>query len=925
MKLFHCVFYTLPFWLLAGPLPTSAQSARQVAATARVHGRAETAATVALKGHVPEWANAATDAGPINPSLQLNKLHLTLSRSAAVEAAFDQLLADQQNPASPRYHQWLTPEQNAEQYGIAPGDLQAVTDWLAAMGLHVDNIAAGGLFITFSGPAITVERAFATSLHNFSHAGTQRFAPVVEPSVPAALSSVILSIDGLSEQMAHLQSSVRALPGGDSVQRKDYGSPQPNFTRGGGAHYLAPGDFNTIYDINPVHSAGYTGSGYHVANLIDSRIATSDIDGFNSIFGLSVAQPNQIVLPGQADPGVKFASEGEADLDVQRILGTAPGVTVDLLVMNSLSFSNIFSALQYEIGTLNDPIVSMSFGACNSGSTSTSSQFDSYFKTGAAQGISFFVSSGDNAAADCDAGSDSIPATQVLSTNLICASSYVTCVGGTQFAEGSGSYWGSTNDTTQTSATGYIPEGVWNEPTTGSGSNMKYQAAGGGGGVTKFPKPSWQTGLGVPSDGVRDVPDLSFSASLHDGYLVCQGDVGNVCSAGQFLSIVYGTSASAPGMAGIAALFDQRMGARQGNVNPLLYSLAAKTTNVFHDATPATSGVIDCSTATPSICNNSTPSANALTGGLAGYTLTPGYDLATGLGSLDVANFLSTAADSTAATVADATVSLTASAAPITTSQTVTFTATIVASTSSTPTGTVQFYANGARLGSAIAITAGKATTSAQSFSAEGTYSITAVYSGDSALSSASSTALSLVVASPTTSFALSPAARTLTLASGSTTGGTNAIRVAASSSFAGTVALACSLTTSAAAYQPTCSIAPGSVTVAANGTVSALVTLSTTSPHTSSLPAPGATSGIALAAFLALMPFRRRRNLRPLLALLLLTAGLSTLTGCGKGGTLGMTSSTTTPPGSAGTYTVTVTGTSNNATASTSFTLVVD
>lgn len=269
-----------------------------------------------------------------------------------------------------------------------------------------------------------------------------------------------------------------------------------------------------------------------MANLIDSRIAAADIAGFNSVFGLAVTQPNQIVIPGQTDPGIKSDSEGEAALDVQRILGTAPGVTVDLLVMNSLSFSNIYSALQYEVGTLNDPVVNMSFGACNSGSSSQSTAFDSYFKTGAAQGISFFVSSGDNGAADCDAGSSTVPTTQMLATNLICASSYVTCVGGTQFAEGSGSYWNSSNTSTRSSAKGYIPEGAWNEPSYTSNGKTTYQASGTGGGVTKFAKPSWQTGTGVPADGVRDVPDLSFSASLHDGYLVCQADAGNDCSSG---------------------------------------------------------------------------------------------------------------------------------------------------------------------------------------------------------------------------------------------------------------------------------------------------------------------------------------------------------------------------------------------------------
>jgi pseudomonalisin len=174
-----------------------------------------------------------------------------------------------------------------------------------------------------------------------------------------------------------------------------------------------------------------------------------------------------------------------------------------------------------------------------------------------------------------------------------------------------------------------------------------YQVAAGGGGASAYiGKPSWQSGLGVPADGFRDVPDVSFTAADHDGYLGCFAAGGGSCvssPSGTQITVFSGTSAAAPGMAGIAALLNTKMGSAQGNLNPVLYRLAASTPGAFHDVTLASSGVSGCVAASPSMCNNSTPGVGTLTGGLAGYLVGAGYDQATGLGSLDVANFLAAA------------------------------------------------------------------------------------------------------------------------------------------------------------------------------------------------------------------------------------------------------------------------------------------
>ena len=387
-------------------------------------------------------------------------------------------------------------------------------------------------------------------------------------------------------------------------------------------------------------------------------MAATDISQFESLTGLPTAQPNVIVPTGGIDPGTTSGGDqDEATLDVDRVMGTAPGAGVDLVVSgDSRTVSGIYTAAAYEVNTLVDPVMSISFGDCeaNAGQQGVS-VWDTLFSAAAAEGISVMVSSGDSGAAGCDGDSNTLPLTQKASINYICSSSYATCVGGTEFADTSsaGSYWSTQNGSGESSAVGYIPEGAWNEPTSGTG---KYVAAGTGGGASAYiAKPSWQTGTGVPQDGKRDVPDVSLSSAVHDGYLACLAYAGGDCSQQKF-EVFGGTSAAAPAMAGIVALMNTATGSAAGNVNPLLYQLAANGANgVFHDVTETTTGVSGCSVSVPSMCNNSTPSAAGLTGGLAGFEVATGFDQSTGWGSVDAAKLIAAAMTSGGSSGAPAT------------------------------------------------------------------------------------------------------------------------------------------------------------------------------------------------------------------------------------------------------------------------------
>ncbi len=429
------------------------------------------------------------------------------------------------------------------------------------------------------------------------------------------------------------------------------------------SHFITPNDFAVLYDIASVYTAGNEGAtvgskAQRVAIIGESRVLASDISNFESIAGLPSVQPN-VVLAG-TDPGIAtgknvgFASE--ATLDVDRVIGTAPAAQVDLVISaDSATDNGVDIAMAYNIDTLRDPIMTISFGSCEAqNGISETDYLNSQFETAASEGISTFVSADDSGVAGCDTPFAAVTAAetpQVASINVLCASGYVTCVGGTEFNDAldPSVYWSSTNaNNGYESALSYIPEGAWNESSSvNSGGGTVYQVAAGGGGVSAFiAKPGWQKGVGVPGDGFRDVPDVSFTAADHDGYLGCFAAGGGSCvstSSGTEITVFSGTSAAAPGMAGIAALLNTRMGGPQGNLNSMLYRLAASTPAAFHDVTVGTSGVAGCAAATPSMCNNSTPGETSLVGGLAGYLVGTGYDQATGLGSLDVANFLAAA------------------------------------------------------------------------------------------------------------------------------------------------------------------------------------------------------------------------------------------------------------------------------------------
>lgn len=601
-----------------------------------------------LRNHHPSWASPANDAGPVPADVRLNQLTLVLARTADRQAALERLLADQQNPASPEYHRWLTPAEVGRRFGPSDRDLESLRAWLESEGLHVTWVAPSRMFLGFGGTAAEVNRAFQVELHNYRVGGELRRSVASDPTIPQAVAPVIKAVRGLYTIADRPMHQAHLMP-----------ADAPDLSVGNGT-YIGPQDFATIYDLPP----NVTGAGVTIGIVGWSRVNMADLDAFRQWTGSSFPDPAEVVPTayGGTDPGDPYttqqscsdclAAQEEATLDVQRAGSVAQGANL-LLVVSSASSANdgIGADAQYLIQSSPAPaqIVNISFGDCETeAGPSGVSYWNSLFEQAAAEGISVIVSSGDSGPAGCDNSFATPPAsTQPISPNYICSSQYATCVGGTEFSDSAsrGDYWSSNSGSPLGTALGYIPEGAWNEPLNADGQP---QIAASGGGVSSYvATPAWQRGIaGVPAaDAGRYTPDVSFSSSCREGYFGCMAAGGGSCVAGSTggysFEVFCGTSAAAPGMAGIAALLDERMnGVGQGNLNPELYGIPSAVPSAVHDVTPASSGVTNCTLGTPSPCNNSLPSATGLSGGQAGYLVGAGYDPVTGLGSLDVQRFL---------------------------------------------------------------------------------------------------------------------------------------------------------------------------------------------------------------------------------------------------------------------------------------------
>ena len=574
----------------------------------RITGPVDHYQTVAVPGHLNPLARAEADQGAVSPDFELPGVTLVIQRTARQQQDLKQLLAAQQDPSSRLFHKWLQPEQFAQRFGPGAQDVATLRQWLESQGFHIKAIARGQGFIRFDGTAAQVRQAFGTDIHQYLVNGRRHYANAGEPSLPGNLVPVVMGIQGLDDfgpQPHHLR-FVQAKTG-------------PHYSFGNGSNALAPGDLSTIYDLGAAYGEGWKGDGQTIVVIGESDVAVSDVALYRSTFSLESLPGFTVVYPDK-DPGTVTTPQNwalEATMDLELAGATAPGAQ---LVLDA--DANVWNALADAVDNFRGQVISMSFGICEAQvSAFSAASYQAMAEQANAEGITLVASAGDSGGAGCDSGGSAVPVAQSpgAAVQIPASLPQVTGVGGTEFDENGGSYWGPGSSNGGT-AISYIPETTWNDIST---LNALY--AGGGGVSTRFVKPAWQSNL-TPADLFRDVPDIALSASTsHDGYVIAMN--GTLSTAAQTPYTVGGTSAGAPVFAGIVAVLNSGVyDDGSGNINPILYATAAgakygytSQTPAFHDITRGNNAV------------------SVTGGGSYGYDAAIGYDQATGLGSVDVA------------------------------------------------------------------------------------------------------------------------------------------------------------------------------------------------------------------------------------------------------------------------------------------------
>jgi hypothetical protein len=774
---------------------------------ARIVWPIDNSSRVAIPQSHLAWINRAIDLGPLDESLPLDRMVLLLKRSPEQQQALDALLVSQQTKGSSDYHAWLTPQQFGRRFGPAPEDLAQITSWLQQQGFRIDSVAGGGMWIEFSGTAGQVNAAFHAQMHRYQINGANHIANSADISIPAALSPVVRGLslhDFFAKPMlAHIQTS-----------------SGPQITAPwNGAHAIIPGDFAIIYDLSSLYKAGLNGAGQTIAVVGESDINLTDIATFQSVFGLPSNSPT--IIHNGFDPGedVNAGYGLEASIDTEWASAVAPGASIDLVVSAPAQATDgaALSAL-YIVDQNLAQIVSVSFGECEQDlGADGNALWSALWEQAAAQGMSVFVASGDQGSVTCNSdGLNLLTGYGPDSVNGLASTPFNTAVGGTEFYETvnggvNATFWNTANASNLSSVTGYIPETVWNEscddkyniyllqqcPTT-----LPSLGAGGGGPSTIYPAPSWQTlnvtGLNTlatyslpnqPGVAPRGVPDVSLDAAgIHDGYLLCftakpatpDCQLSNgVLAQTTFQNEAGGTSFSAPEFAGIMAIVNQAeqtvkspsptpvTDGRQGLANYTLYALAAAETytdcNSSTRTNPAQPAPAGCVFNDITFGNNAPPQTYTYDTSVVGYGAAAGYDLASGLGSVDAARLVAGWTSAAAAFHgSQATLSSGSGTNPISIQhgQPVTLDVTVQKlagdSTSQSPSGDISLIARGGSLAGSAGMDAqaltpganGSATTG--SFTAgdlpAGNYNLIADFPGDGTFAASISNAIPVTV-----------------------------------------------------------------------------------------------------------------------------------------------------------------------------------
>jgi trimeric autotransporter adhesin len=666
---------------------------------------------VMLQGSVHRLSTATNDRGAAEDGMQLDRIQVVMKRSTAQESALKRMIMEMHTPGTAMYHKWLTPAQFGQQFGPSDADIETLTNWLGTHGFRVTKVNAGKQTLEMSGTVGQFRNTFHSQIHKYQVNGQMHYANATNPQIPAAMAPVFGGFASLNN--FQLKSNVKVL-GSAQFDAKTH-KVTPAWTEGTNSFslVLAPGDFAVQYDLNPLYSAGTTGTGQTIAIINESNISLALVNQYRSLFGLP-ANPPTVIIDGN-DPGIDGINNPdgpngasvEAYLDVEQSGAIAPGANIDLVIGGDTALaSGLLLAAEHAVFGDVAPVLSLSFGGCEADEGASGNAFwNELWEQAAAQGQTVMVSTGDSGSAGCDDDNIQEYAVGGQAVSGVASTPYDVAVGGTDFYYSSynngnpdaleqqlETYWNlnTSNSTPMVSLLQVIPEQPWND--SQYGLNLSNQSAtggttiaGGSGGASNcatgsptqifdgsggtcvgYPKPAWQTAL-TPADTVRDLPDVSLFAANGANfsfYPICaaDGDCQAAPAGGEVqITGVGGTSASTPSFAGIMALVNQKYGP-QGQADFVLYPLAQQFPTVFHDVVNGSNSVpcadtpvsiegfalqpVDCLAVSGSVMVTD-PTFGPATEGQIGTGTTPeynagtGYDLASGLGTID-ANVLVT-------------------------------------------------------------------------------------------------------------------------------------------------------------------------------------------------------------------------------------------------------------------------------------------
>lgn len=533
----------------------------------------------------PMRVEATSTVSAVSPSDTVKfEVYLPLRNSGVLDA----LLKAQQTPGSSDYHKWLSPAQFGAQFGPTAQAMADTAASLKAQGLTVTATHTRSL--TVMGGADVVQRAFGLVLSKVrSSAGVSRYVAANAPVLPATLKvqgAVLVAFAG----KPLLHSNARLVAKADPENRSS----------ASGAYWFT--DLKQAYDY-PSYQAQVggqplDGSGVSVAVLISNDALDSDIAKVfdHEKFTALTNKPAPHIIHHPINGGAPFDSNAsvEASLDVQQVLGGAPGAQVTLVNIPNLSDQNILDGYLYIVESNQYDVVNSSFGGCELAYSAAFNGgqdfyglldvYDTIFKQGNAQGVTFVASSGDEGGLECPDVNyfyGTGPARFTPSVSFPADSPHVTAVGGGNLLTVTG----------QGLNSAYVQENALGDPEIsydpyGFGATVAGGFWGAGGGFSDhFARPDYQT-LVATGSAMRTLPDIGMQVGGCPGGISltpCGPNRSYVAvavqgaSASGFVGLI-GTSVSSPEFVGAIALYLQKTGSRAGNLNTYLYSQGAAQT-----------------------------------------------------------------------------------------------------------------------------------------------------------------------------------------------------------------------------------------------------------------------------------------------------------------------------------------------------------